>query len=171
MADPAALEKRIAELEREVGLLRGGRSGTRYRSAAALGDLPLVAIAVGPDFEHGERRGHARGVIAIGDVATGVVAVGGVARGVVALGGLAVGLVSLGGLSLSLLLAVGGLTLGSFAVGGMAVGGAAIGGGAVGYYACGGGAAGRYAVSALRHDPEAVDFFRRAGLSALCRPR
>ena len=91
MADPAQLEKRIAELEREVRVLRGRRAaGIRHRSAAAIGDLPLLSIAIGPDLAEGEIRGHARGVIAIGDFATGVIAVGGLARGAVAVGGLAI---------------------------------------------------------------------------------
>jgi hypothetical protein len=172
MADPAQLEKRIAELEREVRALRGRRAtGIRHRSAAAIGDLPLLSIAIGPDLAQGQMRGHARGVIAIGDIATGVVALGGLARGVVAFGGLAAGLVSVGGLSVGLLLALGGFAIGSVAVGGMAVGGAAVGGGAAGYFACGGGAAGTYVVSAARRDAPAEDFFRRSGLAAVCRPR
>ena len=172
MADPAQLEKRIAELEREVSALRGRRvAGIRHRSAAAIGDLPLLSIAIGPDLAEGEIRGHARGVIAIGDFATGVIAVGGLARGAVAVGGLAAGLFSLGGVSVGLLVALGGLAFGSAAVGGLAVGGAAVGGGAVGYYACGGGAAGVHVIGPMRRDPEAEAFFRRTGLSAVCRPR
>ena len=64
--------------------------------------------------------------------------------------------------------AAGGAAIGSLALGGGAVGGVAIGGGAAGYYACGGGAAGAYTVSALRRDPEAVDFFARYGLGSFC---
>jgi hypothetical protein len=168
MPDPAQLERRVRELEREVAALRGRRGGVRHRSAAAIGDLPLVSVAVGPDLSKGEIRGHARGVIAIGDMATGVIALGGLARGVLAMGGLAVGLVSVGGVSIGVLLAVGGVTLGSLAVGGMAVGGAAIGGGAAGYYACGGGAAGAHVISAGQRDPEALAFFSRYGLAGLC---
>lgn len=74
MRDPAQLEKRIAELEHEVSALRGRGRGVRYRSAAAIGDFPLLAIAVGPDLARGEIRGHARGVVAVGNIATGVVA-------------------------------------------------------------------------------------------------
>lgn len=106
-------------------------------------------IALGPDVARGEQRGHARAVIAVGDMATGIVALGGFARGVFAVGGLAV-------------------AIGSVAVGGGAIGGAAIGGGAAGYYACGGGAAGRYVVNATRRDPEALELFRRYGLDGVC---
>ena len=171
MRDPAQLEKRIEELERAVGEMRGRRYGVRYRSRAALGDFPLLAVAVGPDLSRGEIRGHAKGVIALGDFATGIVAVGGLARGLVAIGGLTAGLFSFGGLTLGLLLAFGGLSFGSVAVGGMAVGGVAIGGGAAGYYACGGGATGTHVVSATRRDPQAVAFFREFALGSLCRPR
>jgi hypothetical protein len=171
MADPAQLEKRIAELEREVAVLRGRRGGVRYRSTAALGEIPLLSVAIGPDLSKGEIRGHARGVIAIGDFATGLVALGGLARGGIAVGGLTAGLVSVGGFSVGLLLAVGGFTLGSLALGGLAVGGVAVGGGAAGYYACGGGTAGVHMVSPVRRDPAAVAFFERYGLAGLCRQR
>jgi hypothetical protein len=80
----------------------------RWQSSASILELPLVSVAVGPDPAKGEMRGHARGIIAIGDMAVGVIAVGGLARGVVALGGLAVGGIALGGGAVGLL-ALGGL--------------------------------------------------------------
>lgn len=83
----------------------------RRRSAYEFLGLPLYDIAVGPDLAHGEMRGHARGVVAIGDMATGIIAIGGLARGMVAIGGLAMGMVAIGGL----------------AIGAVALGGAAIG--------------------------------------------
>jgi len=165
------LQRRVEELEREVGRLRGrGMRGVRYRSGAAIGDIPLLAVAIGADLERGEMRGHARGIIAIGDLATGVVALGGLARGLIALGGLAVGGITFGGLSLGALAAVGGMAVGSAALGGGAVGRVAVGGAAYGHYACGGAAAGTYVVSALRRDAEAVAFFRHYGLDPVCRP-
>jgi hypothetical protein len=175
MPDPRDLERRVVELEAEVSRLRtaprGGWRGVRYRSALGIGDLPLVAIATGPDLEKGELRGHARGVIAIGDMATGFLAIGGLARGVITLGGLSVGLVSLGGCAVGLVAAVGGLAIGSLALGGAAVGGAAVGGAAVGRYACGGGAFGTYVAGPARTDPEALAFFREYGLDSMCRGR
>ncbi len=165
------LERRVEELEAEVARLRGGRRpAVRYRSSLGVGDIPLLAVAVGPDLSRGEVRGHARGIIAIGDMATGLIAVGGLARGAVAIGGLALGGLSFGGLSIGVLMAVGGLAIGSVAFGGGAVGGVAVGGGAFGYYACGGGAAGTHVMSPLSDDPEARAFFREHGLAALCRP-
>jgi hypothetical protein len=170
LSNPGDLEKRVRELEEEVRLLRGrGRrpGRVRYRSAASIGNIPLVSIALGPDLEKGEWRGHARGIVAIGDLATGVVAIGGLATGGIAIGGLSLGLASLGGLALGVLLAVGGAAVGGTAIGGAAVGRVAIGGGAVGEYACGGGAFGAHVVSATRRDPEAEAFFREHGLGGL----
>src|SRR4051794_10161164 len=43
--------------------------GKRYRSKATLFGYPVVHVAVGP--REGELRGHAKGIIAVGDVATG----------------------------------------------------------------------------------------------------
>lgn len=169
------LEKRVAELEKQVSALKGGAppsmGGIRRRASWGIGDIPFYDIALGPDLARGEMRGHARGLIAIGDFATGVIALGGISRGVFAFGGLAAGLVSFGGLSLGLLVAIGGMAIGGLALGGAAVGGAAIGGGAVGYYACGGGAAGAHIVAAGRRDEEAEEFFREHGLAGLCSPR
>jgi hypothetical protein len=173
MDDRERLEKRVAELEREVAAFRGGglfpARGIRKRADWGIGDIPFYDVAFGADPERGELRGHARGIVAIGDFATGFLALGGLARGVVAFGGLAAGLFSFGGLSLGLLSAVGGLAIGGLALGGAAVGGAAIGGGAVGYYACGGAARGTHVVDVMHRDPEAEAFFREHGLERVCR--
>jgi hypothetical protein len=159
------LEKRIAELEARISTLGTGRMrGFRRRASWTIGGLPAYDIAVGPDPARGEMRGHAKGVIAIGDMATGVIAVGGLARGAIALGGLAAGLVSFGGLSVGAVFAAGGLAIGGIAAGGAALGGVALGGAAAGVYACGGGAAGEHVVSAMRRDAEAVRFFRDNGI-------
>jgi hypothetical protein len=163
------MERRIRELEAEVSALKGrGPRGVRYKSEFSFGDLPLVCVATGPDPAKGEIRGHAKGVIAIGDIATGALAIGGFAQGLVAVGGAAVGVITLGGASLGALVAVGGLAIGSLAVGGAALGGAAIGGGAVGYYACGGAVAGEHTVGPAGGDPQAFAFFADYGLEGLC---
>jgi hypothetical protein len=132
----------------------------RRRSDYEYLGLPLWSIAVGPDPDKGEIRGHAKGVLAIGDIATGVIAIGGLARGFLAVGGLAVGLVAFGGLALGGL-AIGGLALGIAALGGGAIGWVAIGGAAVGFYAAGGAAFGTYTIGPLGQSPEAVAFFTR----------
>lgn len=169
--DPEYLKQRVGDLEEQVAALQQSQCARsiRRRSESTFLGLPLWEIAIGPDPIAGEQRGHARAIIAIGDIATGWLALGGVARGTVAIGGVALGGVSLGGVSLGLLGAFGGLAIGTVAVGGMAigllaVGGAAvgyvaIGGGAFGHFACGGGAVGDYVVSPDRRDPEAVKFF------------
>lgn len=165
------LEKRVAELEKTVAALTGGYRvvrGIRHRSAALVGGIPLYDVALGPDIAHGEWRGHALGIVAIGDFATGVLAIGALARGLVAIGGLAIGLVSFGGLSIGVLVALGGLALGGVAIGGGTAGGVAVGGGAVGYYACGGAAAGAHSVSGFSRDPAAIAFFREHGLGDVC---
>jgi hypothetical protein len=162
MSDPREIEKRIADLESEVARLKGRTyRAVRRRAQFEIFGLPAYDIALGPDPEKGEMRGHAKGFLAIGDMATGVIAVGGLARGLLAFGGLAVGGLTFGGLSIGVGVAIGGLAIGGLALGGGAVGGVAIGGGAFGYYAAGGGAAGQYVVSADRRDPEAVEFFQR----------
>ena len=102
-----------------------------YKSERTLFGLPLVHINLG-------RGNHwARGIVAIGNLATGFVA----------LGGIAAGLLSLGAVSFGLLLALGGIALGWLAVGGCAVG----------VYAAGGvAAASRVAVGYVASAPLAI---------------
>ncbi len=45
--------------------------GIRRQSSRIVCGLPLWAIAIGPDLERGEMRGHARAIFALGDMATG----------------------------------------------------------------------------------------------------
>jgi hypothetical protein len=54
----------------------------RYQSRARIGELPVLAIAFGPDLEAQQARGYAVGVVAIGDMAVGIIAIGGLAVGV-----------------------------------------------------------------------------------------
>jgi hypothetical protein len=136
------------------------RKPVRWTSAATFLEYPLVCIAVGPDPAKDEYRGHARGIIAIGDMATGVIALGGFARGAVALGGLAIGGIALGGGALGILTCAG-LAVGYLAIGGLAIGYAAIGGLAIGYFAMGGEALGKFVIGPLHQDPQAVEFFSR----------
>ena len=136
----------------------GAFRGVRRRSDHEYVGLPLWAIAVGPDPDQGELRGHAKGILAVGDIATGFIALGGFARGGIAVGGLAVGLVAIGGLALGVL-AFGGLAIGLLAIGGGAIGWVAVGGAAAGIYAAGGAAWGTYVISAVERSPEAVAFF------------
>ena len=104
-----------------------------YKSKRTLFGLPLVHINCGPGVHW------ARGIIAVGDIATGFVA----------LGGIAVGLVSLGALSLGLLLALGALSVGVISVGGFALGLTAWGGFAFGLLSVGGISFGVYAAGGV----------------------
>jgi hypothetical protein len=140
--------------------MRDMRMPVRWKSSATILEYPLVAIAVGPDFANNEVRGHARGFIAIGDIATGVIALGGIARGLVALGGLAIGGITLAGCSIGVL-GFGGVALGYLAVGGAAIGYGAMGGLAIGHYAMGGAAFGKFVIGPLHRDPQAVEFFSK----------
>ena len=102
-----------------------------YKSKRTLFGLPLVHIRL---QDHGLCR--ARGIIAIGNVATGLIALGcvsfgglslgAVSLGAGSLGALAVGLASLGGFSIGLL-AGGAISLGVLALGGIAKGVFAVG--------------------------------------------
>lgn len=130
----------------------------RKRSEYEYLGMPLWSIALGPDPERGELRGHAKGVVAIGDVATGIVALGGLARGVFAFGGLAAGVFAFGGLAIGGL-ALGGGAIGAVAGGGAALGAIAMGGAALGYYAAGSAAFGVHVLSPFRQDPEALALF------------
>jgi GLTT repeat (6 copies) len=109
-----------------------GRRAMEYRSEQVWGDLPVVHVSVGGRQADGRYRlGRARGIIALGDVATGLVAVGSVAIGLFSVGGVAVGLVALGGVAIALvaiaLVAVGGVAVGLVAIGAVAMGLTAVG--------------------------------------------
>jgi hypothetical protein len=152
-------------------VLLQGRCVRRSSTNEFLG-LPWYSIAIGPDFAKGERRGHARGVVAVGDIATGIFAFGGWARGVFAFGGFATGLFSFGGLSIGLVAAFGGFALSAvLAIGGAAVGTLAVGGAAAGHYAVGGAPYGTYVIGPRRADPEAVELFADWGFTVPTRSR
>ena len=104
-----------------------------YKSKRTLFGLPLVHINCGPGVHW------ARGIIAIGDIATGLVA----------LGGISVGLFSLGAVSLGLLLALGALSVGVISIGGVALGLTAWGGVAMGLLSIGGVSCGVYAAGGV----------------------
>jgi hypothetical protein len=104
-----------------------GRRAMEYRSEQVWGDLPVVHVSVGGRQADGRYRlGRARGIIAVGDVATGLVAVGGIAIGLFSVGGVAIGLAALGGVAVGLV-AVGGVAIGLVAIGAVAMGLTAVG--------------------------------------------
>ena len=103
-----------------------------YKSKRTLLGLPLVHVNLGCG-DH-----WARGIIAVGDIATGVVALGGVAAGLFTLGGVSLGLVlALGALSIGAV-SIGGIAIGLIVLGGIAMGWLSIGGVGIGVYAAGG---------------------------------
>lgn len=106
-----------------------------YKSKRTLFGLPLIHINL---TQHGLT--WARGIIAVGNVATGVVAIGCFAAGIFSLGAICLGTLVLAGMAVGLL-ALGGVSIGLIALGGCALGYLAIGGSAVGVYAAGGAAA------------------------------
>lgn len=125
--------------------------GYEYRSSRTLCGLPLLHVANGLDPLTGQPR-QARGIIAIGGVATGWLAMGGRAYGVIAFGGIAVGALSFGGIAIGMV-SVGGLTLAlMLALGGMAIAPVALGGMAIGYLAMGGQAIGAHVVNGRNPD-------------------
>ena len=66
-----ALRKEVTGLKRTVrGNSRRQQRGIRKRSKSTLLGWPVYDIAIGPDPKKGEHRGHAKGIIAIGDIAT-----------------------------------------------------------------------------------------------------
>ena len=133
------LQQRVAQLERlpqRESLAQDVKAGAaqrsiRLRSKRQLWGLAVYDIAFGPAPDGGSRKGHAKGIIAIGDRATGVLAVGGLAQGVIAIGGLSWGVVSVGGCTLGLAAALGGVAVGGIALGGVAIGIQAFGGVAI----------------------------------------
>jgi hypothetical protein len=129
----------------------------RKRSTSSFFGLPIYDIALGPNLPTGEPRGHARGILAIGDIATGWLAIGGIARGIIAFGGIAFGVFSIGGCAIGIV-GLGGLAIGALALGGAAVGYIAIGGAALGYYALGGA---EYVIGVLNHNSDVMELLRR----------
>jgi hypothetical protein len=109
------------------GVMAVRRRAMEYRSEQVWGSLPVVHVSVGGRQTDGRYRlGRARGVVAVGDVATGLVAVGGVAIGLFSVGGVALGLAALGAVAVALT-AVGAVAVGLFAAGAVAIGLTAMG--------------------------------------------
>lgn len=102
-----------------------------YKSKKTIKGIPFVHI----NFGLGVYR--AKGLIAIGNIATGLLSFGLVSIGILAFGVLSVALIALGAFAVGLL-SFGSIALGLIAVGGLAIGGFSVGGCALGVYAIGG---------------------------------
>ncbi|MDE6408188.1 MAG: helix-turn-helix domain-containing protein [Anaeroplasmataceae bacterium] len=103
-----------------------------YVSQRKVFSLPLVHIHFGPGLYR------AKGIIAIGNIATGFISVGLVSCGLISLGVIALGLISWACFSLGLLLGFGAFSIGSLAFGGIAIGFFSFGGVSMGLYSFGG---------------------------------
>lgn len=114
-------------------IVYAGRPGHyEYKSRRSWRGLPLVHVNVG----HGGLY-RAKGVVAVGNIATGLVAAGAVSVGVVSVGAVSLGLLAIGCLALGLF-SGGCIAAGLAAFGGIAVGVLSVGGVAVGIYSIGG---------------------------------
>jgi len=122
-----------------------------YKSQRTLWGMPLVHInlcANGLCW--------ARGVVAIGNVATGLFSLGAFSAGLFSFGAISVGLLSLGALVLGLVSA-GAVAVGLLAWGGCALGLVSIGGAAIGQYVVGGVAVGgKLAIGGVASAPVAI---------------
>jgi len=127
--------------------------GYEYKSKRTWFGLPLIHVANGFDPEAGRAR-HARGIVAIGGVATGWLAIGGRAYGGIAIGGIAVGGLTIGGISAGVI-SIGGLSLAlALALGWVAIAPVAIGAVVAGYVAIGTQAFGAYIFDVSHHNTE-----------------
>ena len=150
--------------------------GYEYKSKRTLFGLPLLHVASGIDPRTGKAR-EARGIVAIGGVATGflamggraygIVAFGGLTMGVLSFGGLSMGVLSFGGLSVALILAIGGLAVAPVATGGLAIGYLAMGGLALGHFATGGLGVGPNVFDSRHHDWNSRHALMAIGLGPL----
>jgi hypothetical protein len=147
----------------------GKKNSIRWESESRFMGKPIVAIAWGPSESLGEQMGHAKGIIAIGQIATGIISIGFISNGIISFGLVGIGIVSftwfvgLGVVAFSGLafgvVAFGGAAIGLIAFGGMAIGYVAIGGFSVGVYSVGGFAVGKYIISSAHIDPQAIEYF------------
>lgn len=108
----------------------GRRYRYEYKSKRTLFDLPLVHINVGRGMHR------AKGIIAIGTIATGFISIG----------VLSFGLISIGALCLGILLSLGAFSLGTVSIGGIAAGIISLGGVSLGVFSVGGLSWGIYSV-------------------------
>lgn len=114
-----------------------------YISKTKLFGLPVLHVNVGLGIYR------AKGIIAIGNVATGIISMGLLSVGLLAFGWLAIGLLAFGGVALGLGVGAGGVATGVVAFGGVAIGVLTFGGCSIGYIAVGGFSVGQYAMGGV----------------------
>lgn len=103
-----------------------------YVSKTKILGLPLVHIHFGFGLMH------AKGIIAIGNIATGFISLGLLSFGIFSIGILGIGVLSWACFSIGVLLSLGAISVGTLAIGGIAIGFLSIGGLSVGIYSIGG---------------------------------
>lgn len=128
-----------------------------YRSQKMVGSLPFIHINVGPGLYR------AKGIIAIGNMASGVIAVGFLATGVIAVGLLSIGLLALATVAVGLL-AYGSLAVGVISFGAVSFGIFSMGAYSVGQFAFGAKAEGvQVAIGDVARGKIALGYSRAAG--------
>ncbi len=132
-------EETAAGISEEKWRKKGHRLHYEYRSKKEIKGLPLLHVNVGVGFYK------AKGIFAIGNLASGIVSVGLLSLGVLSFGFLSLGVFALSLLSLGFL-SFGVVAAGVVAFGAIAAGLAAFGSIAIGYFAAGGVAIGVYSV-------------------------
>ena len=102
-----------------------------YKSKRTLFGLPLVHVNVGMGMFR------AKGVLAIGNVATGILSIGLLSLGMLSFGLLSVGLIAIAAFSVGLLFAIGSIAVGTIALGAIAIGYVTLGAMSIGVYSVG----------------------------------
>lgn len=135
-----------------------------YISKTRVLGMPLLHVNVGLGFYR------AKGIFAVGNIATGLFSYGLLSIGLIAAGFLSLGLLAFGGVALGLLLGAGGVATGALAFGGVAIGILTFGGLSIGYISIGGAAIGQYAMGGWAHGWLAVGSTNAYGAHAFVVP-
>lgn len=135
-----------------------------YISKTRLFGLPVLHVNVGLGVYR------AKGIIAIGNIATGLFSMGLLSIGLLACGWLAIGLLAFGGIALGLGVGAGGVATGAVAFGGVAIGVLTFGGCSIGYVSVGGFAIGQYAMGGVARGYIAVGGQSASGTHAFTVP-
>jgi len=107
------------------------RNGYEYKSERTLFGLPLVHVNIGWGMKK------AKGIIAIGNVASGLLSIGIASAGLLSIGVFNAGLIGIGAIAFGLIFAVGSIAVGTFAIGAIAIGVFALGALAIGMFSTG----------------------------------
>lgn len=102
-----------------------------YKSRITWFGLPLIHVHVGRGFKK------AKGIIAVGNIATGILSVGLLANGLISLGLISIGLVGIGSISIGLLFSLAAVSIGTFSIGAVAIGIFSLGALSIGMYSVG----------------------------------